>query len=95
MPIDSIRPATETWFVVAIVMAIVGLTLFVGCANVAVYPGDILMGDEEGVVVIPRYLAADIAGPAAEQELMEKFILEKVQNGAAIPGTYPPLTIWR
>jgi regulator of RNase E activity RraA len=57
---------------------------------VAVYPGDILVGDEEGVVVVPRYLAAEIAGPAAEQERMEQFILDKVQNGAAIPGTYPP-----
>ncbi len=68
----------------------VDINVPVGCAGVAVYPGDILAGDEEGVVVIPRYLAAEIAAPAAEQELMEQFILEKVQSGAAIPGTYPP-----
>jgi regulator of RNase E activity RraA len=48
------------------------------------------MGDEEGVVVIPRHLAAEIAKPAADQEHLEQFILEKVQNGAALPGTYPP-----
>jgi regulator of RNase E activity RraA len=68
----------------------VDINVPVGCAGVAVYPGDILVGDEEGVVVVPRYLADEIAGPAAEQERMEQFILEKVQGGAAIPGTYPP-----
>ena len=52
-------------------------------------PGDILIGDEEGVVVIPRHLAAEIAKPAADQEHLEQFILEKVQSGAALPGTYP------
>lgn len=62
----------------------------VGCAGVPVYPRDILVGDEEGVVVIPRHLAAEIAKPAADQEHMESFILEQVQNGAALPGTYPP-----
>jgi regulator of RNase E activity RraA len=62
----------------------------ISCAGVAVFPGDIVAGDEEGVVVIPRYLAAEVAGPAAEQERLEQFILEKVQGGAALPGTYPP-----
>jgi regulator of RNase E activity RraA len=60
------------------------------CAGVPVFPGDIIVGDEEGVVVIPRHLADEIAKPAAEQELMEQFILEKVQTGVALPGTYPP-----
>jgi regulator of RNase E activity RraA len=55
-----------------------------------VFPGDILVGDEEGVVVIPRMLAAEIAGPAAEQERLERFILGRVRDGAALPGTYPP-----
>lgn len=62
----------------------------VGCAGVPVFPGDILVGDEEGVVVIPRHLAAEIAKPAADQEQIEQFILEKVQGGAPLPGTYPP-----
>lgn len=61
----------------------------VACAGVPVYPRDILVGDEEGVVVIPRHLAAEIAGPAAEQEAFEAFILQKIQNGAPLPGTYP------
>lgn len=62
----------------------------IACAGVPVFPGDILVGDEEGVVVIPRHLAAEIAAPAAEQEAFERFILQKIQAGAALPGTYPP-----
>lgn len=68
----------------------VDINVPVGCAGVAVFPGDILVGDEEGVVVIPRHLAAEIANPAADQEHLEQFILEKVQGGAQLPGTYPP-----
>jgi regulator of RNase E activity RraA len=62
----------------------------IGCAGVAVFPGDILVGDEEGVIVIPRHLAADIAAPAAEQEDLEKFVLERIEAGAGLPGVYPP-----
>ncbi len=62
----------------------------IACAGVAVFPGDVLVGDEEGVVVIPRHLAAEVARPAAEQEELERFVLEKVEGGAALPGTYPP-----
>jgi regulator of RNase E activity RraA len=68
----------------------VDLQVPIGCAGVAVFPGDVLVGDEEGIVVIPRALAGEIAGPAAEQEQLECFILERVRGGAALPGTYPP-----
>jgi regulator of RNase E activity RraA len=62
----------------------------IACAGVAVYPGDILVGDEEGGVVVPRHLARAVAEPAAEQEALERFLLEKVEGGAPLPGTYPP-----
>lgn len=68
----------------------VDINVPIACAGVAVFPGDILVGDEEGVVVIPRHLADEIAGPAAEQEVLEQFILERIEGGAALPGTYPP-----
>lgn len=68
----------------------VDINVPVGCAGVPVYPGDILVGDEEGVVVIPRYLAAEIAKPAADQEHLELFVQEKVASGAPLRGTYPP-----
>jgi regulator of RNase E activity RraA len=62
----------------------------IGCGGVAVYPGDILVGDGEGVVVIPRHLASQVAEEAAAQELREDFILEKIRAGAGLVGTYPP-----
>jgi regulator of RNase E activity RraA len=62
----------------------------IGCAGVPVYPGDVLVGDAEGVVVIPQHLADEVAGPAAEQEELERFLLARVQDGAPLPGTYPP-----
>jgi regulator of RNase E activity RraA len=68
----------------------VDINVPIGCAGTAVFPGDILVGDEEGVVVVPRRLAAEIARPAAEQEEKEVFILEKIEAGAPLRGTYPP-----
>ena len=62
----------------------------IGCGGVAVYPGDIIVGDEEGVVVIPQHLADEVAEACEEQEKMEAFILERVQGGAKLAGTYPP-----
>jgi regulator of RNase E activity RraA len=62
----------------------------IACAGVAVFPGDVLVGDAEGVIVIPRHLATAITQPAAEQEELERFLLEKVEAGAPLPGTYPP-----
>jgi regulator of RNase E activity RraA len=62
----------------------------VGCGGVAVYPGDILVGDAEGVVVIPRHLARVVAEQAAAQERREDFIMEKIRCGASLVGTYPP-----
>jgi regulator of RNase E activity RraA len=62
----------------------------IGCAEVAVYPGDIMVGDEEGVVCIPAHLAGEIAEPAAQQESLERFILKEIANGRPLRGTYPP-----
>ena len=62
----------------------------IGCGGVAVYPGDVIVGDDEGVVVIPRHLADEVAEQGEEQEKMEAFVLERVQGGAKLAGTYPP-----
>ena len=62
----------------------------VACGDVAVYPGDIIVGDEEGVVVVPTQLADEVARTAAEMEEKEVFITEKIQTGASIIGVYPP-----
>lgn len=68
----------------------VDINVPVGCAEVAVYPGDVIVGDAEGVVCIPRHLAAEVAEAAAEQERLEEFILREVEAGAPLRGTYPP-----
>lgn len=62
----------------------------VACAGVTVFPGDVLVGDAEGVVVIPRHLADDVARQAASQEEREEFILQKIRAGAPLLGVYPP-----
>lgn len=62
----------------------------IGCGGVAVIPGDWIVCDNDGVVVVPQALAEEVAAGGLEQELHEQFILEQVKHGAAIPGTYPP-----
>lgn len=62
----------------------------VACGGVAVYPGDLVVGDADGVVVIPAHLAEEIAAEVVEQEVMENFLLGRIQGGASLPGTYPP-----
>ncbi|BCW42815.1 ribonuclease activity regulator RraA (plasmid) [Arthrobacter sp. StoSoilB3] len=68
----------------------VDMQLPIGCAEVAVYPGDIIVGDRDGVVCIPRHLAEEVAAAALEQERLEEFILEQIENGQPLRGTYPP-----
>lgn len=62
----------------------------IGCGDVAVFPGDVMVGDREGVVVIPAHLADDIAHEATEMTAFEDFVTEKVQEGRSILGLYPP-----
>jgi regulator of RNase E activity RraA len=62
----------------------------IGCGGVAVYPGDVIVGDRDGVAVIPRAMADEVAQDAAEQEELEEFLLERVAAGSALPGIYPP-----
>lgn len=62
----------------------------IGCAGVAVVPGDIIVGDGEGVVVIPAHVVEDVARDGYEQERKEEFFQEKVAGGESILGVYPP-----
>lgn len=62
----------------------------VACGGVSVFPGDALVGDDDGVVVIPRHLVEEVAARAIEQERRERFILGRISAGASIIGTYPP-----
>jgi len=67
----------------------VDLDVPIACGGVAVFPGDVVVGDGEGVVIVPAHLAAEIARDASEQEILEEFVLEEIAGGRALPGTYP------
>jgi regulator of RNase E activity RraA len=62
----------------------------IGCAGVAVYPGDVIVGDVDGIIVVPRGLAEEIVEPALAQEKLEKYLHTRVHNGEALTGLYPP-----
>lgn len=64
----------------------------IGCGDVAVFPGDIVVGDDEGVVIIPAHLAEEIAAEAVEMTAFEDFVTEEVGKGRSIIGLYPPTT---
>jgi regulator of RNase E activity RraA len=62
----------------------------IGCGDVPVFPGDVIVGDAEGVVVIPASMADEIAAEAVEMTAFEDFVTEKVLEGRSILGLYPP-----
>ena len=62
----------------------------VGICGVAVYPGDVIVADEDGAIIVPRQLADEVARDSFEQERLEKFVAIRVSQGKPIPGTYPP-----
>lgn len=62
----------------------------IGCAGVAVYPGDVVVGDRDGVIVIPRALAPEVATTALEQERLEAYLHTRVLAGESLDGIYPP-----
>src|ERR1700686_2870506 len=65
----------------------VDMNLPIGCGGVAVFPNDVIVGDIDGVVVIPHHLAEEIAVDAAEQEGLEAFIFKRIEEGAPLTGT--------
>jgi regulator of RNase E activity RraA len=61
----------------------------IACGGTLVFPGDVIVGDAEGVLVLPAALAEQLAHDALEQELREEWALERVQAGDSVVGTYP------
>ena len=61
----------------------------IGCGDVPVFPGDIVVGDGEGVVIIPADIADEIADEAVEMTAFEDFVTEEVMKGRSILGLYP------
>ncbi len=62
----------------------------VGCGGVAVFPGDAIVVDDDGAVVIPQALIDEIVPVAVEQERLEGWIMSEVEKGTPLPGLYPP-----
>jgi regulator of RNase E activity RraA len=61
----------------------------IACGGVAVFPNDIIVADQDGAVLIPQAQLDHILAEAPEQERMEAWIVNEVNNGAALPGLYP------
>jgi regulator of RNase E activity RraA len=75
--------------------SIAGLTFVgwqepIGCGGVAVFPGDVIVADGDGAVVIPPTLVDHVCAAGPEQEQLEGWLHGEVRNGASLPGLYPP-----
>jgi regulator of RNase E activity RraA len=62
----------------------------VACGGVAVYPGDVIFGDSEAVIVVPREMADEVAAEGAAMERRERFLITEIEAGRSIVGVYPP-----
>ncbi|MGH8430596.1 MAG: ribonuclease activity regulator RraA [Solimonas sp.] len=71
-------------------IARLGFPIYHQCGDVALLPGDIVLGDRHGLVVIPAPLAEEIAEEALEAAAFEDFLAEQVNMGHGIYGLYPP-----
>ena len=75
--------------------AVAGMTFVnweepIGCGGVAVFPNDIVVADGDGAVLIPAAMLDDVVAAAPEQERFDAWVLKQVEQGAALPGLYPP-----
>jgi regulator of RNase E activity RraA len=61
----------------------------IGCGDAPVFPGDIIVGDDDSVIVIPEGIADEVAEEATEMTAYEDFVAEEVRGGATIIGLYP------
>ncbi len=86
IPAYHTRPAAPTNLTVH---EAIDINVPIGCGDAPVFPGDVIVGDGEGVVVIPAHIADDICAEAVEMTAFEDFVTEEVQKGRSILGLYP------
>jgi regulator of RNase E activity RraA len=67
----------------------------IACGGAAVQPGDIIMGDRDGVIVIPPFLLEEVAREAAAHEHADAWVAEQVKKGAPVDGLFPMNAEWR
>lgn len=87
MPIFTAKPSAPTNLTKH---HAVDMNVPISCGGVPVYPGDVIVGDGDGVMVIPAHMADQIAEEAEPMEEYETFVLEEVRRGVPIIGLYPP-----
>jgi regulator of RNase E activity RraA len=86
MPSFHVRPSAPTNLTLH---QAIDINVPIGCGDAPVFPGDIIVGDSDGCVVIPAHLADEIADEAVEMTAFEDFVTEKVREGRSILGLYP------
>jgi len=62
----------------------------IGCGDAPVFPGDVVVGDMDGVIIVPAHMTDEVADEAFEMTAFEDFVAERVRAGQAIIGLYPP-----
>lgn len=100
MPAYHSRPSSPTNLTMN---EAIDINVPIGCGDAPVFPGDIIVGDDDSVIVIPAHLADEVADEAVEMTAYEDFVMEQVLGGATIIGLYPPtkednlekFAIWR
>lgn len=65
------------------------LNVPIGCGDAPVFPGDIIVGDDDSVIVIPAHMADEVAEEASAMSLFEEFVVSEVKAGKSIIGLYP------
>jgi len=86
MPAYHNRPSSPTNLTIN---EAIDINVPIGCGDAPVFPGDILVGDDDSVIVIPAHMAEEVAREAVEMTAYEDFALSKVQSGETIIGLYP------
>jgi regulator of RNase E activity RraA len=87
MPSYHSRPSSPTNLTIN---EAIDINVPIGCGDAPVFPGDIIVGDDDSVIVIPAHLADEVAEEATEMTVYEDFVVEQVKAGETIIGLYPP-----
>ena len=67
----------------------IDINIPIGCGDVAVWPNDLIVGDKEGVVVIPNEIIREISDEVKSMTIYEDYVIDKVKKGGSIAGLYP------
>lgn len=85
-PVYHLRPSSPTNLTLH---QAIDINVPIGCGDVAVWPNDLIVGDQEGVIVIPNKIIEEISEEVKSMTVYEDYVIDKVQNGSSIRGLYP------